>query len=165
MRLSLKTTTKIFVETVWDTIRNLCRKFITAFQEWWAFYKTRNIWFLKKFWKGILVFGSAYITYWGLVFGIFLRDWLLTMNVVFLITIFLLIPVLFFGTILVYSLRPKWRNELDKWIRYGEFSNKERLRNCETRLDGVETRLSSIDSILRDINDKLDRHIQERHHG
>jgi len=155
MQLPSKTTIKAFWVSVWDIIKNMVRIFITVFQEWRAFYKTRNLFFFKKFWKGILVLGSTYITYWGLIFGIFLRDWLLAMNVILLITIVLLIPVLFFVTIFVCSLRPKLRDELDKWIGYGDRSTKERLSNLETKLGGIE-------ATLKDINDKLDRHIQEK---
>jgi ABC-type multidrug transport system fused ATPase/permease subunit len=133
----------------------MARKYTPTFQQWRLFYKTRNTFFIKKYWKPIFALVSGYITFLGILFYIFLPDWLLAINIVLLITVILLMPILFFITIFVSSLRPKWRDELDEWIGYGGRSTKERLSNLETKLGDIET-------TLKDINDKLDKHIQEK---
>ena len=78
------------------------------------------------------------------------------MKVLLLLIPLLFAPIIIGVIIFLYSIRGKWRNDFDRWVGFGEYSARERLGNCETRLNSIE-------SILRDIDDKLDRHIQEGH--
>ena len=151
MRLLSKSTIKALGASVWGKTKNVVTIFITVFQEWWEYFRTRNIFIFKKF-KKALYHVSAIITYCGVVFYIFFRDWFLTMNVVLLVTAIFLIPVLYFVLIFVCSINPKWRKELDKYVGFGELPTRERLDNLETKLSNIET-------TLKDIKDKLDKHM------
>lgn len=147
---------RTFWASTWDVVRNMVEQFTAAFQEWWLFSRTRTPFTFKKF-PGYLFWCSAIITYAELFYVIFYPERLPTMSVVLLLIPLLVAPILLSVIIFVHSLRGKWRNDFDGWARFGELSNRERLVNCETRLNGVETKLSSIESILRDTNDKLDK--------
>src|SRR4030042_6469519 len=151
MRLLSKSTIKALGASVWGKTKNVVTIFITVFQEWWEYFRTRNIFIFKKF-KKALYHVSAIITYCGVVFYIFFRDWFLTMNVVLLVTAIFLIPVLYFVLIFVCSINPKWRKKLDKYVGFGELPTRERLDNLETKLSNIET-------TLKDIKDKLDKHM------
>lgn len=150
MQLSFKVSVKNFVALVRDATRNIAREFATKFREWWGFYKTRITFIFKKFIRKVLVYYSVLITYLEVVFLIFFRDWLLTMNVVLFVTLVILVPLLYIAITFVCSLHPKSRDELDKYVGYGKHSIREKLDDIETT--------------SKDIKDKLNSHIKEGHH-